>query len=70
MLKDKNGKQYWILQGFEANNENLVCGGENLEKETEFQAEQLFRFIYQQIPCCVANRLLQKMNQSEITIKF
>lgn len=63
ILKDKNGKRYYILQGFEANDSNLVCGGENLESETESQAQQLFDFLYCQIPCAVVNRLKQKLNK-------
>lgn len=62
-LKDKDGKRYYILQGFEFNNENLVCGGANLESEVESQAAQLFEFIYRQIPWLVGNRLKEKLNK-------
>lgn len=62
-LFDSNNKRYYILQGFEANNANLVCGGPNLESETEYQAQQLFDFIYGQIPCAVAERLTEKLKE-------
>ena len=62
-LKNEDGSRYYILQGFEDNNENLVCGGANLESETEKQAEQLFEFIYKQIPCCVVESLIEKLDK-------
>lgn len=68
-LKDKDGQRYYILQGFESNNENLVCGGPNLESEIEAQSQQLFDFIYCQIPCSVANRLTTKLIAARITEK-
>jgi len=56
-------KKAFKLQGFESDNSRLVCGGEFLNEEIEFQSEQLFRFLYQQIPCSVVNRLKEKLKK-------
>lgn len=64
ILKNDKGERYYILQGFESNQENLVCGGPNLEKEIESQARQLFEFLYNQIPAAVVRRLKKKLNKT------
>lgn len=56
-------KEKYRLVGFRAINLNLVQNGPNLEKEIESQASQLFEFIWNQIPCGVAKRLKEKLNE-------
>ncbi len=63
----QTNKQYWILLGLITINSNLVCDGPNLESEVESQSEQLFQFIYNQIPCSVAKRLSKKLNENPFT---
>jgi hypothetical protein len=49
------------LVGFVSNEDKLGTIGEEHIKELESQAEQLFQFLYCQVPLGVVNRLFDKM---------
>ena len=63
-LIDENGKQYWKLEGLEVNDAAFSGTHADTEQEIESQAEQLYRFIYNQIPAMVGQRLTKKLNDS------
>jgi len=56
-------RKVYKLVGFKTNPKKLVCGNPECETELESQAQQLFDFIYCQIPARVMEKLSVKLDK-------